>query len=170
MKIDLAVLFGYLNDMAGAILPLFSLFGVIAGLYLLGSASMELLSDGRGGGGPHAQGPNLSAIGVKVLIAACLLQFATSIEWTSNGLMDGVGGGAREAMALVIVNQSPTWELILKTSFLWLQLVGVAGMFRGFLKLHEAGSGDNQRGGSDPFWSGVWHLIGGAILINIGGS
>lgn len=165
MNIDIEAIFGYLNDFASAILPLFSLFGVIAGLYLLGSSAKMLITDGRGG----QEGPNLSAIGIKVFIAGCLLQFSTSIEWTTDGLLAGTGKGAREAMALIVVNTSPVWDFILKASFLWLAVFGVAGVFRGFLKWNKAGSGESQHGGDD-FWAGLWHIIGGAILINIGTS
>lgn len=165
MKIDLEQLFGYLNDLASALMPLFSVFGVLAGLYMLAAAAKSLVwrhSDGQ----PYEGNPNLGEIGIKILIAACLLQFSTSIEWTTNGLLAGTGSGTRDAMALVVTSTSPTWDMILKVSFLWLAAVGVMGMFKGFLLWHKAASGDSNHG--DPFWAGLWHIVGGAILINIG--
>lgn len=164
MNIDIAAVFAYLNDFAKAILPLFSVFGVIAGLYLLGTAAKKLMEDGRSGSG---EGPNFSAIFARILIGGVMLQFSLSIDWTKAGMLGGVGSGARSSMALVVNNTSPTWNAILDASFLWLAVIGVAGMFRGFLKFNKAASGEGQQGGDD-FWSGLWHIIGGAILINIG--
>lgn len=167
MNIDLNVLFQALNDLAVVVMPLFGVFGVVAGIWLIASATKQLI---YGSPGSHDGGPNITAIGVRFFVAACLLQFGTSIAWTAGDLLAGSGTGARSAMALVVTSSSPTWDAILKSSFLWLQVMGVAGIFRGFLKWNEAGSGDSRGGGGDPFWSGLWHIIGGAILYNIGQS
>lgn len=168
MKIDLEQLFGYLNTFAAVLLPLFSLFGVIAGLILFWQAGKSLVWGHKGGGGSHEEGPQLGSIGLKMLIGAILMQFANSVEMTSTGLLAGTGSGTRETLALVVTTTSPTWELILKTSFLWLAVIGVAGIFKGFLLWAKAANGDSQGGGGDPFWAGLWHILGGAIMVNIG--
>lgn len=170
MNIDIAETFAYLNEMAVAVLPLFGLFGTIGGVYLVAGAGKSLFTDNKGAGGPNEQGPNLSAVGIKLLIAAILFQFGTSILWTKDDLLAGIGTGARATMALVVVSSSPTWDIILKTSFIWLQIVGAIGMFKGFLLWNKAGSGNSQGGGGDDVWKGIVHVLGGAILINIGSS
>jgi len=167
MKIDLVAIFGYLNDFAAVLIPLFSVFGVLAGLVLFGSAAKALVWNRRGG---MQEEVPLASVGVQMFIGACLFQFGTSIDWTRSGMLGGAGSGTRAAMALVTPGSSSTWNLLLDTSFLWLAAIGVAGMFRGFLLWNKAGSGDNQGGSGDFFWRGLWHILGGAICINIGTS
>ncbi len=165
MNIDIAAVFALLNDLADAFVPLFSIFGVLAGVYLIGSAGKELVYGQPNSGN---EGPKLSAIAIRLVIAALLMQFSISIAWTAGDLLAGSGSGARDSVALITTTTSSTWTAILNASFKWLMVMGMAGIFRGFLKWNQAGSGDNRGGGSDPFWSGLWHIIGGAILFNIG--
>lgn len=167
MKVDLAAIIALLNQLADVVMPLFSVFGVLAGFFLIGSAGKELVY-GKGQGGQEEM--NLTSIAIRLFIAAVLIQFSTSILWTASGLLAGSGAGTRSTVALVVTSTSPTFEAILSASFKWLAVMGMAGMFRGFLKWNEAGRGDSRGGGSDPFWSGLWHIVGGAILFNIGKS
>lgn len=166
MNIDVAAVFGALNSLATVVIPLFALLGVLTGVVMIGQAG-KLLVWGRPGGG--SESPPLGAVAVKLLIAACLMQLGTSIDWTRNGLMAGAGSGTRDAMTLVTATPAPIWTLIVSTGLLWLAAIGVAGVYRGFLLFAKAGSGDSQGGqGGDFFWRGLWHILGGAICINIG--
>lgn len=62
------------------------------------------------------------------------------------------------------------WTLLMNTCLVWVATIGCIGMFRGFLLWNKAGAGDSAMGQSsgDYFWRGLWHIIGGAIAINIG--
>lgn len=163
MNIDIAAVFAELNSIALALLPLFSLFGIVAGLVLLAKAAKSLVWGGHNG----QQDPEIGAILGRMFMAACLIQFGVSIDWTRD-LLAGVGSGTRTAMSVIVTSSSPSWQAILDGSLLWLAVIGVAGMFRGFLLMDKAVSGDNQQNGGDFFWRGLWHIIGGAICINIG--
>jgi hypothetical protein len=167
MDVDYSAVFAALNQLATLLIPLLSLFGVVAGLFLIASASKELAYGKNHQGHHHEHGVHVSSIMLKMLIAACLLQFSTSVDWTATGLLAGTGGEVRSAMTLVVTNApNPIWSAAMSASFLWLAALGLMAVFRGFIKWNAAASGDQQQG--DAFWGGLWHIIGGAILFNIG--
>jgi hypothetical protein len=63
---------------------------------------------------------------------------------------------------------NPHWALITQAVVMWLFLLGWFAIYRGLVqwrKLAIEGSG----GGRDLGWAGLWHVIGGTILVNIGG-
>lgn len=160
MGTDIQALLASANALAAAILPLMSVLSSLAGLYIIAQAARILLKDDQRDGG-------LPAVGVKLLIGACLVQFGTSIEWTRE-LFAGAGTEVRVAMAYVLAKETKVWGEIVQAGLLWLATIGVLGMFRGFLLWNKAGSGDSSGGGRDHFWAGLWHIAGGAICINIG--
>ena len=59
----------------------------------------------------------------------------------------------------------PFWTSFLVRTYAWLFLLGVCAIFRAFLLFNRAAQGDAQEG--DGFWRGFWHILGGAILVNI---
>lgn len=166
MNVDIGAFFGYLAGLAGAIIPLFSVFGVLAGLVIIGKA-IGMLLEPQGQSVAGGDTPPLSVIGLKVFIGAALLQFSTSVDWNRD-LLGGVGGGLRETMAFALPNSAPVWNMVLSSCMLFLVAVGLAGTFKGFILWNKAASGDRSGGGGDLFWAGLWHLVGGAICINIG--
>lgn len=166
MNVDVGAIFGYLAEMAGAIIPLFSIFGVLAGLVIIGKA-IGMLIDHQGQSVAGGDSPPLGVIGLKVFIGAALLQFSTSVDWNRD-LLGGVGSGLRETMAFAVPSSTPIWSMVLSSCMLFLVAVGLAGSFKGFILWNKAASGDRSGGGGDLFWAGLWHLVGGAICINIG--
>ena len=163
-NIDIAAMITLANSFAGALIPLFSVFGVVTGLILIRSAAMELMGKNSRG----EDGPNFSAVCGRLLIAGVFFQFAVSVGWTTS-LFGGTQTSTRAAMALVINTSNPVWDSVMDASFLWLQLIGYAAVFRGFIKWNAAVGGDNNGNGKDEFWAGMWHIVGGAVLVNLGG-
>jgi hypothetical protein len=163
MQIDWSDLIAALNAAATAFLPLVSVFGVLAGVYLIASVGKQLLD---GTNGTMYDDPKWTALLVRIFVAAMLLSFSTTLQWNSD-LLAGTGSGTRDAMALVVKKGNPFWDAVMNASFKWLNVMGAVGVFRGLLKLNEAATGDNRGGGSDPFWAAMWHLIGGTLLFNM---
>ena len=167
-SIDVVALIGKMNEFAEAFIPLFGMFGILAGVVLLRSAFRELMGIGGNSSQAAEYGPNFSAIAVRIIIAAILFQFSVSVDWTT-AFLGNQGAGMRESMALMIKSPNETWSKVLAASFMWLRLLGYAAIFRGFLKWNKSASGANQGGADDEFWGGLWHIIGGAILVKVGG-
>lgn len=143
-----------------------SAIAVLAGIFLFATAGRALIKGGRG----QDEGPNLPAIGISMFVGAALVQFSRSITDTSSGLLAGAGSEVRTMMTSAIGagTGGPFWTLLMSTCLVWIATIGAVGMFRGFLLWNKAGSGDSQGGQGDYFWRGLWHIIGGAICINIG--
>ena len=142
-----------------------SAISALTGLILFAVAGRMLVKTNRGD-----EGPNLGAVGISLFVGAALLQIARSIEDTRTGLLAGAGAEVRTMMSTAIPAGSggPFWTLLLSTCLIWIATIGAIGMFRGFLLWNKAGSGEQQGGAGDYFWRGLWHIVGGAICINIG--
>lgn len=163
---DLTATLQSLAAFAAQIRGSLSVFAVLAGIVMFASAARALLKT-QG----YDQGPNLLGVGVRMFIGAALFQLARSIEDTRTGLLAGAGQEVRVMMGTVMPAGAGGgfWQLLLSTCLVWIATIGCIGMFRGFLLWNKAGAGDSQGGqGGDFFWRGLWHIVGGAIAINIG--
>ena len=163
---DIAAMLTSLSGFGVQLRTVLSAISVLTGLVLFAVAARMMLKGGRG----PDEGPNLPAIGTSMFIGAALIQIARSIEDTRNGLLAGTGSEVRAAMTGVMPAGAGggIWGLLMSTCLIWIATIGAVGMFRGFLLWNKAGSGDQQGGAGDYFWRGAWHVIGGAICINIG--
>ena len=164
---DLTALLTNLSAFGVQLRTVLSAVSALAGLILFAVAGRTLLKGGRG----PDEGPHLGAVGIHLFVGAALLQIAKSIEDTRIGLLAGAGSEVRTMMTTVVPAGSggPFWILLMSTCLVWIATIGAIGMFRGFLLWNKAGSGDQQGGNSgDFFWRGLWHIIFGAICINIG--
>ena len=163
---DVTALLNSASAFAVQLRPVLSAISVLAGLVLFAIAGKLLIKGGRG----MDEGPNFVAIGTSIFIGAALIQIARSIDDTRTGLLAGAGSEIRGAMtaAGVIPAGAGIWGLLISTCLVWVATLGAFGMFRGFLLWHKAGSGDQQGGSGDYFWRGLWHILGGAICINLG--
>lgn len=164
-NIDPSALFSSMHAAANAVISLFGMLGVVAGVALLMKVAKHLTK-----GDSRTGEVNWASVGTSTLVATLMFQFATSVNWMMD-LTAGTGTGVREAMAYTPGGQGgggSFWSLVMAAVMAWLACIGVMGIYRGFLLFNKAGSGDSQGGGGDPFWAAVWHCLGGAILINIG--
>lgn len=163
---DLTELLNNVQAMGVQLRTVLTAIAGLSGLILFAIAGRALVKPGRG----HDDGPNLPAIAVNLFIGASLLQIARSIDDTRNGLLAGTGREVREMMAYALPagTGGNMWTLLMSTCLVWIATIGAIGMFRGFLLWNKAGSGEAQGGSGDYFWRGLWHIIGGAICINIG--
>lgn len=153
---------------AQAMFPMLSVISALVGLWMIGSAGLMLWR--AGSDHPAARQSGLAGpLLTKTIVGALLLQFARSIEMTR----ELMGGAGAEVRAGIVQAAGPSagsgfWGLVMSALFMWLTVIGTLSIFRGFYLWHKAGAGDNQGGGGDHAWAGLWHVIAGAIAINIG--
>jgi hypothetical protein len=157
-----------LIEVGQAIFPMLSVLSALVGLWMIGSAGLLMWRAGS----DHPQARQSGIAGpllTKSLVGALFLQFSRSIEMTR----ELVGGAGAEVRAGIVEAAGPSagsgfWGLVMAALFLWLTVIGALAMFRGFYLWHKAGAGDNQGGGGDHAWAALWHVLAGAIAINIG--
>lgn len=145
------------------------------GIWLIGSSIMTFVkaSDARNAGDERS---SIGRAAGKLLIGALLFQ----LSWTMSQfslLLFGVGlpedstASANQVLAYMSMPAAVTgfWRDVIQVCLIWIVLLGWASAFRGILQWHKAASGEGGNQG-DPFWKGVWHIIGGAAAINMSGA
>lgn len=157
-----------LRDFAAAMMPvIFSGASVFAGLLIIAMSikKMVVIGDHRHGG----QEATWGGVGFGLLIGALLLQFSSTMNDVSGLLFGSQIQDVRGVLAYVDSKGTSisAYRTVLEAVLVWIVFLGWISAFRGFLKWNQAANGQSQ--GSDPFWAGLWHIIGGAAAINLGG-
>jgi len=166
MAFDISEILASANAIASASFSLLGPVSLLMGVWLMGSGLKKLVAD------PAQRGEvDLTSVAIRILMGGVLMQYATSVSWTRT-LMGGAGGEVRSAVLLAVSGSSTTSVVyqVFTASLLWVAAIGAFGMVRGFYLWAQIGNGESQSGGKDFFWSGLWHILGGALAINIGTS
>ncbi|CAN7784768.1 hypothetical protein LJR175_008431 [Variovorax sp. LjRoot175] len=155
----------FLNEFAAlgkAFVPLVYWGALLVGVFFTGSALLKIAKMGHDS--PGGKPPTWAGIGGNLLVTVgCTMLSAWVDSFTKD--FGGLGEGVASQMAYMRDGSSgslkPLWDAI----YAWLFLLGVCAIFRAFLLFNRAAQGDAQEG--DGFWRGFWHILGGAILLNI---
>lgn len=135
--------------------------GVVLGL----SAIVGVINKGKRG--HSGQDKSWMAIAGRLLIASCLVTLGQKLQVIieTNGSVEPIkqalayaqgsaGGGDGGALSFI-------WAVVSA----WVVFLGTAGFMRGFLLLDKASQGGQDSG--DLMWRGLWHIVGGALCVNI---
>lgn len=120
--------------------------------------------------GPQQSNPvTLGEVAARMFFAACFFVLPDLINSTAV-LVLGKTEDYRSALAVVpnLAGGNPFWGSVLQVCMAWTVLIGAVGVYRGFLLWNSSTSPSSSRSGGDVFWQGLWHIVGGAIAINIG--
>lgn len=157
-----------LLDLAQALLPVFlksvcvfvGLFFIAIAIYTLTQVD-ERKRQGKGSAGPITGG---------LAVGSLIIQMANTVKQFVDGLFGAGISDPRDAMQYMPeqVQGNAHWALILQACFTWLFLLGWFAIFRGLIQWRKL-SIEGAAGGKDLGWAGLWHIIGGIILVNIGG-
>lgn len=155
----------FLNNFAAlgkALVPLVYWGALLIGLVFAGSALNKIAQMGKDG--PSSQQATWAGVGGNLLVTAGCTMLNAWVESLSKEF-GGFGEGIASQLAYMRDNSAgplaPLWAAI----YAWLFLLGVCAIFRAFLLFNRAAQGHSQEG--DGMWRGFWHLLGGAILVNI---
>jgi hypothetical protein len=160
---DPTTLFSELQEAATDLIGLMGILGLLIGVVMLGQAAARLIK-----GDPRTGEPNLTAVLVRSFIGSCLMQFATMVS-SFREETGSLGSGVRTQMLdYASSSGSSLWSVAVTAVLMWVACIGGFAIMRGFLLLNQAGSGDSPAGGGSPGWGGFWHILAGAICMNIG--
>lgn len=156
---------------ANVVPPVLTAASVLAGMVLIMKAllAMTRAADNGGRGGPNDSG--WGGIGASLLIGALLLQFSATMNDIVSLLFSAPPQNYRNALAYMPISGggSNYWKTVLDVCLMWVVVLGWVAAFRGLLKWNAAANGAQSSSGGDLFWQGLWHIVGGAMAINIGG-
>jgi hypothetical protein len=165
---DVVPLLNELAALARAAVPAVAAVLFMVGAFFIARAG-HLMWMGRDGRGAQDDVPIGAVLG-NLLVGAALMQLNRTISNTRDTL-GGFGTEIRSAMAYMADGagqQAAIYKLALATAFAWLALLGICAVVRGLLMWRELAAGANRGGGDNLAWAGMWHILGGGILINIG--
>lgn len=164
--IDLAGLSDAMKQFAQEATTFIYLPAMAVGIVLTLISLTEIVNKGKSGGG-YGQEKSWGAILGRLLIASCLVTLAQKLDSfiATNGNVEPIkqallyaqgtaGGGGAGPMSFV-------WSAISA----WVIFIGTAGFFQGFMLFDKASQGQQDSG--DAFWRGCWHVLGGALCVNI---
>lgn len=160
-SLDPSAILSEFHAVSQAAYPVLTALGYAVGMYFLVSAGREMFSptDARDSVDKQKVVADLAFGSIFVQIGRIIAE--------ARSLMDD-GGQVRAALAYVMP-QSGTgfFGLVLTVVMAWVALIGAIGVFRGFLLWRDMASGASRQGGTDLFWRGLWHIIGGGIAMNL---
>lgn len=103
-------------------------------------------------------------IAFRLLIGGLLV----TMGWTLQQVFGSVGEASEVRSALAYVQNSSNDQVsqaIWAAIRAWCVFLGTVGFFRGFLILDRATQGGRESG--DDVWRAFWHILGGAITIQV---
>lgn len=141
---------------------------LVAGIALSLFALKDLIAKGQGQYDKGGQAKSWGAISLRLVLGSCLVTLASKLDLiiATNGNTEPL----RQALAYAQGSAtggggSTTLTLIWAAVSTWVVFLGTAGFMRGFLLFDKASQGGQDSG--DTFWRGLWHVIGGAICVNV---
>jgi hypothetical protein len=157
---------------AEAFIPfLLTALSVVAGFFVIYSAIAAIF---RKGGDGRSSSPDVGwgSIAVRLLVGGLLLRFGATVEDLSVLITGETVQDYRGVLAYSPIPASAgPWIQVFEVCLLWVVMLGWAGAFRGLLLFNKATNGGGGGGSAgDLFWQGTWHLIGGALAVNMAGA
>lgn len=156
---------GFLNEFAAlgkAFVPLVYWAALLIGFFFTGSALQKIAKMGHDQGG--GQQPTWAGVGGNLLVTIGATMLSAWVDSLSNDF-GGIGEGVASQMAYMRDGTNGSLKPLWNAIYAWLFLLGICAIFRAFLLFNRAAQGHAQEG--DGFWRGFWHVVGGAILVNI---
>jgi len=145
---------------------------VLIGLWVIYSAIRKLAEKGNPRQSMGGRDATWGGIGMQLLIGGLLLRFGATVEDISLLITGAEIQGYQGVMAYAPMPQGGgAWQQVIEVCLLWVVMIGWAGAFRGLMLWNKAADGGGGGGnGGDLFWQGTWHLIGGALAVNMTGA
>lgn len=160
---DFSYFFNQTADFARQGTTFVYLVGAILGIWFVFSGLLWVVQKGSPRGGPGAD-KTWGQILMRFFWATCTLTLARMMEsfHEANGSVDG----ARTVLAYFQTSSdSAALSAIYGALALWCVFIGTIGFCRGFVLFDKASQGGHDSG--DNFWRGLWHVVGGALTVQI---
>ncbi len=160
-------LFNFMNSLLGPATNVMNWFGYVAGAILIMIALMRLIKSAQEGPrGPAGFGTLMTFIAGGALISFNQLLAAFSTSMFNNNF---IGGGTETRAALQYVAGMSAAELahahiVISAILKFMIIVGFASFIRGIFIIRDVAEGKQQ----SSVMSGVTHMIGGALAVNLG--
>lgn len=140
---------------------------VLMGVIFIIIAIHKMLEHAKG----HRQGrPTFGPIVLNLAVGAIFIKLATFVDVITGSIF---GSPDRQPASSVIAYMPPAVQSnqlltqMVEAGALWVALIGLVAIMRGFVLLNEMSDG-NSRGQSNG-WKSFWHILFGGLAMNLGG-
>lgn len=163
--IDLQPFFDALKQFASEGTTFIYLLALCLGFVFGLMALIDMVAKGKGSG--YGQEKSWSSILFRLLIASCLVTLASKLDMilATNGDMTGAKQALAYAQGSAAGGSAGALSFVWAAISTWVVFMGTAGFMRGLLLFDKASQGGQDSG--DTTWRGVWHVIGGALCVNL---
>lgn len=167
MSIDLQAITKSVTEFAQEGTDFIYFAALVAGCVLAFMSLMDLVKKGQTSAGMATPPKSWGSILGRLVIASCLVTLATKLDMViaTNGSTEGIRTALAYAKGTTASAGNNTLQLIWAAISAWAVFMGMVGFMRAFLLFDKASQGGHDSG--DAMWRGFWHLIGGALVINI---
>ena len=152
-------------------LPVVAALSWATGLGLVAYVGYRMAFSRAPGGQGYGSGGPISPVAVAALLflAGVFMELPAMVRSTAQTVLGGTSD-YRQALALVpqYSGGNAFWTLVLGVVVMWIVLIGAVAAYRGFLLWMEMANGGGGSGKGDLFWRGLWHIVFGALAVNIG--
>ena len=161
-----------LGELAKVIVPFtVGALAVLLGLVALFSAvrAMFRMGDRQGSSDPGAGPLTWGRVAGQVVLGAMLLRYAATMGDMSLLLFGEPIQNSQAVLAYFpAVQGMGKWAEVLNVAVLWVVTLGWIFGLRGLLMWNKAVAGGGSAGqNGDLMWGGMWHLVGGAAMVNL---
>lgn len=158
-----AVLYCFMNDMFGPANVIITIFGVMAGIFLIMIGISRLLKSTQEG----AKGPAGIGTIMTFITGAALLSTNTFLKAFSQSMFDNPT--ARSFAKLNYTegmeqNEIEHVHTVISAVLMFLAIVGFVSFVRGLFIVRDVSEGSGQA----SMMAGITHLVGGALAVNLG--
>lgn len=159
---NFAAFLGEFAALGKAFVPLVYWAALLTGFFFTGSALHKIAKMGHDQGG--GQAPTWGGVGGNLLVTVGCTMLSSWVESLTKSY-GGIGEGVASQMAYMRDSSSGALQPLWAAIYAWLFLLGICAIFRAFLLFNRAAQGHDREG--DGFWRGFWHVVGGAVLVNL---
>lgn len=139
---------------------------VLIGIYMVYSGLAKMVAYAKNERqGQSTAGPVL----INLAIGSIMLQFASVVD----KLIFSMFASERQHPTAVLqympsqVADSPMLQQMMSAAALWVALIGFVAICRGLISWNDLANG--RSGGQESGWKGFWHIIFGAVAVNLPG-
>lgn len=163
--LDLSAIADALKSFAQEGTSFIYLAAMCAGIVLGLMGIVDVAKKGKASG--YGQEKSWGAIGFRMVVASCMVTLANKLEMiiATNGDSQGIKTALAYAQGTAGGGGGGTLSFMWAAISAWVVFMGTIGFFRGFLLFDKASQGGQDSG--DNTWRGLWHVIGGALCVNI---
>jgi hypothetical protein len=158
---DLAQMLVSFSSQFGAIITLIKIFASAAGIIYIAESIFKMVkhSDGR-----YSDTGGMGIFGL-MLVGTALWNFSGTMDAVYESIGGNSGIGNILSYSDATLRRTPAIAAMVTAALQFMQVVGWYGAFKGLRFWAQAASGKSNN--PDALWSGLIHILGGAVCINI---